>query len=134
MANSAIFGEGRLIKSNATLSVYLYSITQVGGGTVYSLTSTVATGVEVLMTLFAGGRSPSEFGTDAQKDTGTITGVSAYLNTTNTVLKITAFPDMPEFVDTFWRVTSPQHHPAGLGGLQTQRVTVQVERLDFPVT
>jgi hypothetical protein len=134
MANSPIFGAGRLINSNATLSVYKYTISQVGGGTVYTLSTTVATGVEVLITLFGGSRSPGEYMSDAQKDTGTVTGVSAFLNTTNTAFKITAFPDMPEFVDTFWRVVSPAHHPAGLGGLQSQRVTSQIERLDFPIT
>lgn len=134
MANSPIFGVGRLINSNCTLSVYKYTITQVGGGTVYTLSTTVATGVEALFTLFSGGRNPGEFMSDAQKDAGTITGVSAFLNTTNTAFKITAFPDMTEFVDTFWRVVSPTHHPAGLGGLQSQRTTVSVERLDFPIT
>jgi len=134
MPGSPIFGVGRLIVSNATLDVYLYSISQVGGGTVYTLSTRLAQDVEVLATLLGGNRSPAEYMTDAQKDTGTISGVSAFLNTTNTAFRIISYPTMTEFEGTYWRVINPQHHPAGLGGLQSQRVTVQVERLDFPIT
>lgn len=132
MAGASIFGPGFLILSNATVTVEAYAITQAAGGTVQTY-STIASGIEVLVTLFAGDRDGS-FGSDAQRDVATLTGVDTSLNRTDTRIKITDFPDMPEFVNTYWRVTSPQHHPQSPGGLLASRITCSIQRVDFPIS
>jgi ribosomal protein S9 len=129
----SIFGTGRLITSNATVDVQKVSVSIDGqGGTVESFTDTIASNVPVLITRLSGGRA-SLFNTDAQQESGTISGVADVLRTQIARYRITSFPSRPEMVNKFLRVTSAVPHPKGEGGILEPRITLQYQLLQLPV-
>lgn len=128
----SIFGTGRLITSNATVDVQKVSVTIDGqGGTVESFGDTIGTNVPVLITRLSGGRD-SAFNTDAQRESGTVSGVADVLRSQITRLKITSFPSRPEMVNKYLRVTSAVPHPKGEGGILATRITLQYQLLQLP--
>ncbi len=129
----SIFGPGRIITTNATVDIEPYQ-TAIGddGGTVYTYAPAIVTGVPVLFTLHSGSRDGS-YGTDAQRDSGTISGVEPQLNRADIRLKVASYDENTEYVGTYWRVTAFQRHPNGRGGLLKYRITLQVEQLDMPI-
>jgi hypothetical protein len=129
MAGSLIFGP-RLICSNCTVTVQS-NIVEIDKGTTRESWSDIASGIEVLFT-FSNSYRDGSYGGDNERYTGTISGVSAYLDRPDVRLRIDNFPLMPEFVGSFWRVNSSTHHPAGLGGLQCSRYQLKVSRLLMP--
>lgn len=133
MAGASIFGPGRILTSNATVSVQNYATSIDNAGGTVETYSDLVTGIEVLITLWTGGRE-NYFQTDAQTDRAVLAGVDGSLGRSDTRIAITDFPDMSYLVGTKWRVDSNQVHPAGRGGLLRGRVEVQISRVDFPIT
>lgn len=131
MAGSLIFGN-RLVRSNCTVTVQKPTTAQAADGTTTEATWTdTATGIEVLASLEGGSRDGS-YGTDNEREQGTISGVSNYLDATNIRLKITDFPTMTYYTNTYWRVQNVVRHPIGLGGLQCMRIQLKISRLNLP--
>lgn len=131
MARSLIFGN-RLVRSNCTVTVQRATTAQAADGTTTEATwSNVATDVEVLASLEGGSRDGS-YGTDNEREQGTISGASNYLDATNVRLKITDFPTMPYYTNSYWRVNAVNRHPIGLGGLQCMRIQLKISRLNLP--
>lgn len=128
----SIFGPGRLINANAVVDIEAVSSDfDPAGGTVESFPTLVGRGVSVLITQQSGSRSGA-YGTDAQMERGTVSGVLDALRSTRTRLKITLFPSRPEMVGAYLRITAAVAHPRGEGGILKERITAQYERLDLP--
>jgi hypothetical protein len=122
---------GGLLTNNLILTIESYAVSQDDAGATVETYSTLVKKVYAIGTNFSANRT-GEFGTDAQRATGTITGTNVHLGREDTRLLITSFCDRPELVGTYWRVASVVSHPAGRGGILASRITCQVELLKLP--
>lgn len=127
----SLFGPGRLLNANAAVTIERYTTSQDGaGGTAYAWV-TLESSVPVLFSL-RGGLRDASFGTDAQRDSGTMSGVSTNLNRDDCRIKITAYADDSSYVNTYWRMANSVLQPKGIGGLLARRITITVNKVDFP--
>lgn len=120
---------GGLLSTNAVVDVESPTVSVTGGVT--QTWAAATSSVDVLITRASSAREPRT-GTDAERDGWAVSGVNDALRFTHTRLKITAFPDRPEFVGKYLRVESSAAHPKGRGGLLRARITCQCSVLDLP--
>ena len=123
-----------LILTNAVVTIQAQAASKVEGLTVETYTTVVASGVDVLMTMFSASRGGETFGTDTHVDKCRITGLNAGLVRADVrFLVTTAPPTMTELTNTYWRVEGNPDHPAGAGGLLNQRYSADCTLLNLPI-